>query len=243
MAEQARPFTWFDESRIETEHDRIVSNNLELQDHLKLFHSAFDFLHECLKTHSYEGDTEALVILRLTARIFNTAGACLKLARAGYFQPAFAMVRDILEVEFLSDLFVRDREQLRRWISIDASARKKEFKQITIREALDKLDGFTAKKRAKEYELLSKHATHVDLDGFQIISPEGMTQIGPFPSEAILTALFQELAKHLQMVCIHLAKLLEPKDALILTAATALDGTIKQWRIKYMSNDPNEPSP
>jgi hypothetical protein len=238
MVKRAQPFPWFDESRIEDEHDHIASNNLELRDHLKLFHAAFELLHKCLKAHSYEGNTEALVILRLVARVFNTAGACLKLARAGYFQPAFAMVRDLLEVEFLSDLFVRDREQLRRWIKIDAKGRKKEFKQVTIRETLDRLDGLTTKKRTQAYELLSKHATHVDLDGFQIISPDGMTQIGPFPSEAILIALFQELAKHLQMVCIHLTKLLEPNDPDILTAINALDRMLIQWRTKYMAIAP-----
>jgi hypothetical protein len=83
------------------------------------------------------------------ARVFNTAGACLKLVRAGYFQPAFAMVRDLLEIEFLADLFVRDREYLRRWISVDAKVRKNEFKQVSIRDILDKLDGHTQKKTSQ----------------------------------------------------------------------------------------------
>jgi hypothetical protein len=167
------------------------------------------------------------------ARVFNTTGACLKLVRAGYFQPAFAMVRDILEIEFLADLFVRDREHLRRWIAVDARVRKKEFKQVIIRDALDKLDGHAKKKRAEAYALLSTHATHVDLDGFQIISPDSMTQIGPFPSEKILEALFQELAKHLQFVCIHLSKLLNPREPEILAAIHVLDQTLIQWRRKY----------
>lgn len=241
MEKQAQPFPWFDESPIESEHDRIVNSDLELRDHLELIHAAFDLLNICLKRHSYDGDTEALVVLRLAARIFNTAGACLKLARAGYFQPTFAMVRDIVEVEFLSDLFVRDREKLRRWIAIDANGRKKEFKQVTIRETLDRFDGLTAKKRAQEYELLSKHATHVDLDGFQIISPDGMTQIGPFPSERVLTALFEELAKHLQMVCIHLLKLLNPIDHQVFLAVKAFDRIVGQWRKKYIISDPKKP--
>src|SRR5437868_1652507 len=116
MSIPVQPFPWFDETRIEVEHDRIVSKNQELRDHLKLFHQSFEVLNQCLRKHPYSGDTEALVILRLMARVFNTTGACLKLARAGYFQPAFAMVRDLLEIEFLADLFVRDRHYLRRWI-------------------------------------------------------------------------------------------------------------------------------
>jgi len=233
MALEVPPFPWIDESPTEAEHDRIVINDQELRDHLKLFHKSFEVLNQCLRTHSYADDTEALVILRLMARAFNTAGACLKLARAGYFQPAFAMVRDLLEVEFLADLFVRDRQNLRRWISVDAKIRKKEFKQVSIREALDRLDGYTEKKRAKAYALLSTHATHVDLDGFQIISPGSMTQIGPFPSEKILVALFQELAKHFQFVCIHLIKLLNPSEPEILTAVNSLDQVLVDWRKKY----------
>jgi len=233
IAEPGQPFPWFDESRIEAEHDRIVSNNQELRDHLKLFHKSFEVLNQCLKRHSYSGSTEDLVTLRLTARVFNTAGACLKLVRAGYFQPAFAMVRDLLEIEFLADLFVRDREYLRRWIAADTKVRKKEFKQVVVRDILDRFDGNNQKKRAAAYALLSTHATHVDLDGFQIISPDSMTQIGPFPSEKILVALFQELAKHLQFVSIHLVKLLNPNEPEILAAIHALDQTLVQWRIKY----------
>jgi hypothetical protein len=94
MSVAAQPFPWFDESPIEDEHDRIVGNNQELRDHLKLFHLSFECLNQCLRKHSYADDAEALVTLRLMARVFDTAGACLKLVRAGYFQPAFAMVRD-----------------------------------------------------------------------------------------------------------------------------------------------------
>jgi hypothetical protein len=233
MSKPAQPFPWFDETLIEIQHDSIVEKSQELRDHLQLLHESFEVLNQCLKKHSYSNDTEALVVLRLMARVFNTSGACLKLVRAGYFQPAFAMVRDLVEIEFLADLFVRDREYLRRWISADSKTRKKEFKQVVIRDTLDKLDGLTHKRRAEAYALLSTHATHVDLDGFQIISPNSLTQIGPFPSEKLLEALFEELAKHLQFVCIHLLKLLDPSDPEILVAIGSLNQTLGQWRTKY----------
>jgi hypothetical protein len=233
MTTPAQPFAWFDESRIEGEHDRIVSKNQELRDHLEVFYQIFEVLNRCLRKHPYDDSTEALVTLRLMARVFNTAGACLKLVRAGYFQPALAMVRDLLKIEFLADLFTRDRKYLRRWVAADAKTRKKEFKQVIVRDTLDKLDGLTNKRRAEVYSLLSTHAAHVDLDGFQIISPGSMTQIGPFPSEEALTALFQELAKHFQMVYVHLVKLLMPSDPEILAAKQALDTTLLEWRTKY----------
>jgi hypothetical protein len=231
---QAQPFPWFDESEIERNHDRMVAANLELRDHLRLFHEAFELLHQCLRNHQYENDAEVLTVLRIVARVFNTAGACLKLARAGYFQPAFTMVRDILEVEFLADLFVRDRTHLRRWIAFSPKERRKEFSPVKVRDRLDELDGYKERKRAQAYALLSQHAAHVDPGGFHVISPGNMTQIGPFPSESVLTALFQELAKHLQWACIHLLILLQPSDQSILSAKDKLERTLIAWRARYI---------
>ncbi|WP_143198879.1 hypothetical protein [Bradyrhizobium sp. NAS80.1] len=230
---KAQPFPWFDESWIEGEHDKIVAASAELRDHLKLFHASFEVFHQCLRQHPYAGRPEALVVLRLIARVFNTTGACLKLARAGYFQPSFAMVRDIVEIEFLADLFSRDPKSLSQWISADAKTRKKEFKPVAVRDILDRLDGLTSKKRAEVYSLLSAHASHVDLDGFQIISPGNMTQIGPFPSEKVLTAPFQELAKHLQFACIHLMKVLKPTAPDILAPLKDMNSALVEWRQKY----------
>jgi hypothetical protein len=234
MANKAQPVPWFDETLIEEEHDKVVSSSPELNDHLFLIYRAFDLIHIALRKHPYEGNDEALIVLRLAARVFNTAGAALKLARAGYFQPAFTMVRDILEIEFLTDLFSRDRKHLQRWISLDENARKREFKQVTIRDTLDQIDGFTTKKRAEAYKLLSTHAAHADPDGFQVISPQSMTQIGPFPSEHALTAFFQEFAKHFQMACIHIVTLLHPVHPEIIKAKDAFEEVLISWRAKYI---------
>jgi hypothetical protein len=236
VKQNPQPFTWFDEALIEKKHDEIVRGNRELQDHLLLTHRAFELLHAAIRNCPYEGDDDALVVLRLVARIFNTTGACLKLARAGYFQPAFTMVRDILEIEFLSDLFCRDRGQLRKWIDLDERSRNREFKQVTVRKLLDELDGFREQRRGEAYRLLSKHAAHVNPDGFHVISPDNMTQIGPFPSEDALVALFQELAKHLQWACIHLLKLLHSENPTILLAKDAFERALISWRRRYMPN-------
>jgi hypothetical protein len=233
---EPQPFVWFDERVIEAEHDRVVEEKQELKDHLKVIHNCFDLLHVILRNHPYQESNETLALLRLVARVFNSAGACLKLARAGYFQPAFAMVRDILEIEFLSDMFRRDRKHLKQWMTLDAKTRNKEFRQVKIREYLDEKDGFKERKRAEAYALLSEHAAHASPIGFHVISPDGMTQIGPFPSEDRLLALFQELTKHLQMTCIHLASLLEPKDAIILKSAKDFQDSLVVWRTRYMGD-------
>src|SRR5262245_46605790 len=155
----------------------MVSSSKEAQDHLHVVHSAHELLFCVLQNQSYEDNEQALITMRLAVRVFNTAGACLKLARSGYFQPAFTMVRDILEIEFLCDLFRRDRGAFQQWITMDEGSRKREFRPVRVRETLDKLDGFTKRRRAEAYEMLSKHAAHVAPDGFNLISPDSFTRI------------------------------------------------------------------
>lgn len=123
---EVRPLSWFDTTELEKLHDRVAADCEELRDHLSLIHSAMNMLHLALRLQPHTTD-ESLVLLRVCARSFNTAGAAMKLARSGFFQPAFTMVRDLLEVEFLTDLFCRDREHLKRWINLDSKTRKKEF--------------------------------------------------------------------------------------------------------------------
>lgn len=230
----AQPFAWFDTTELDQVHDQHVAGHEELKDHVSLIHSALNALNVGLRLQAYPTG-EALVVLRLCARSFNTTGAALKLARSGFFQPAFAMVRDLVEIEFLADLFARDREHLQRWISLDAKTRKKEFAPVRVRTILDDLDGFKKQRRKQEYDLLSKYAAHVDPDGFHIISPGSLTQIGPFPSLEHLTAVLQELAKHLTMACIHLMKLLHPLQADVEKAQQQFESEIGKWREKYFS--------
>src|SRR5207253_837503 len=145
-----------------------------------------DALTALLKHHP-DKDGQELQILRLGIRAFNAAAAAMKLGRAGYYQPASAMVRDIVEVQFLVDLFRRDQSRLEAWIKLEPREREKAFRPVKVRELLDDMDGFTKRKRADAYKLLSNYAAHVSPEGFKIIPPGGLTQIGPYPSKEILT--------------------------------------------------------
>ena len=226
------PFSWFETTDLEKENDRIANRSEELKDHIRLVHSALNTLHITLEKQPHQ-EKESLVILQLCARSFNTAGAALKLARSGFHQPAFAMIRDLLEVEFLADFFSRDQKHLQRWITLDSNLRKREFQPFKIRDTLDRLDGFTKQRRRAAYAQFSQYAAHADPDGFQIISPGNMTQIGPFPSEGHLAAFLQETAKHLPAVCIPLLKLLDPLQADVLIAQRIFNAELSKWRAKY----------
>ncbi len=121
-----------------------------------------------------------LRLLRLGIRLFNTSAAATKLARCGYYQPAFTMVRDLMETELLLDLFSRKRVHLTDWRTLPDRERMKRFTPAKVRTILDDLDGFVERKRERAYSILSSYAAHPTPEGWVVISPDNMTQMGPF---------------------------------------------------------------
>jgi hypothetical protein len=116
---------------------------------------------------------------------------------------------------------------------MDEQSRKRQFRPVRVREVLDKLDGFTEMHRAAAYETPSKHAAHVDSQGFHLLSPDNFTRIGPFVSEPALMALLQELIAHLQMACAHLISLLRPIHAEILEGIEPFNRATAKWAAQY----------
>jgi hypothetical protein len=58
-------------------------------------------------THDHaHGSENELTLQYLGIRLFNAAGASLKLALSGYYQKAFDQVRDVIETYFLVDYLV-----------------------------------------------------------------------------------------------------------------------------------------
>jgi hypothetical protein len=143
-------------------------------------------------------------------------------------------VRDLLEIEFLADLFRREPDAPSRWISLDERKRRKEFKPVRVREKLDELDGYTTKRRAAIYNLLSQHAAHANPSGFHIISPDSMTQIGPFVSSTVLKAFLEELAQHLMFATSHLFALLGLLAPEAESELNLLRERWTNWRSKYV---------
>lgn len=238
----ATPLTWFDVSLIGPEHDQIASAEPELQDHLLLVHLSFDQLFAILKHHPYStDDKETVVALRLGVRLFNSSGAALHLARDGFYQPAIAMIRDVLEIMFLVDLFRRDRTEFRDWLNLDAKKRNDRFKMVAVRKKLDEMDGFKERKRAKAYKLLSNYAAHVSPEGFSIISPGGMTQIGPFVNSGLFKAVIEELVKVMPAAVAHLDAMLTSGAARSGGASLAFYQAYSRWRAIYLARSKQNP--
>jgi hypothetical protein len=234
MSSELALFPWSDESLIEQEADALVNGEEELVEQMKVIGSGLAFLHTLLERHPCDAP-EVLIALRLTVRLLNSASAALKLARAGYYQPAFTMVRDVMEVEFLIDLFSRDRAQLIKWMTLSPKEREAQFKPVAVRIKLDKRDGWTEQKRAKAYKALSNYAAHVTPEGFSVISPDNMTVIGPHPSPRGVRAVLGELVRWLPSACIHVGVLFQPVEAdpEILKAHDNFTGILREWLARH----------
>jgi hypothetical protein len=241
ITEQIPVFLRIDETQIELQHDRIVAASKRLMHHVELVHSCLDLMRAVLRHYKYEQGSDTLVVLRLLVRLLNSTNASLKLARAGYFQPAFTLVRDVLELEFLVDLFTRDRKYLTQWISLHDRDRDRKFKQVNIRTILDNLDGNTQKRRAKAYKILSKYAAHASPHAFHLISPDNFTKVGPFPSGDVISAFLHELAKHVQFASLNFYALLSPLPEEVEPEQINFASCLMHWRQLYDVNLDTEP--
>jgi hypothetical protein len=182
-----------DESRIEAAQDATIAARRDLRDHVAVIEAVLRFIDDLILAHR-ERNAGELVVLRLALRCFNSTAGAFRLLRGGYYQPAFAATRDLLETLFLLDLFGRDNAALARWQALPERDREREFRPARVRERLDALDGNAEGRRAAAYRRLSAYATHPTPEGFAIISPNWITQRGPFPDERLLAAGIEELA-------------------------------------------------
>jgi hypothetical protein len=163
-------------------HLNIVEHSMDLVDMLRQFPT---------------DDEDMKVIKVLGLRLFNAFGASVKLALSGYSQNCALLMRDILETVFLISLFEGDRAAISRWRHADKKEYRKHFSPVRVREALDKRDGFSGKKRAEMYELFSELAGHPTMKSHLMLRPEkgGDAVIGPFIERTTLDAALSEMGR------------------------------------------------
>ncbi len=223
-----------DETSIVAAHDRMIANDDDLSRHLVLINSCLDLLSRLPELHIETTEAE-LTLLRLSIRCFNSGASALRLLRCGYFQPAMAMVRDLIEVYFLMDLFIKEPQSFDDWRTMSERDRKKHFKPIRVRERLDDIDGLKERKRQQIYDVFSQHAAHVNPNGHHLISPGNMTQIGPFPDHGLFRAGLEEIASHLGFASVIVCNLIktDQRNALGLKAVFLSDLTT--WKNRYFA--------
>jgi hypothetical protein len=190
--------------------------------------------------HSHSNEDE-LAALRLAVRCFNAGASSLRLLRCGYYQPSLAMVRDLVETTFLIDLFAKDKAALKNWRTLPPKERERQFKPFEVRKRLDERDGYKEAKRAAAYKLLSTYAAHPSPEGFHIISPQNMTQVGPFPDERLLKGCLEEISKNLAYAASVICSMVPNKRTDVIETKQKFFDASERWSKKYMSTA-HEPS-
>ena len=99
-----------------------IRNDAALTDHLDLVSEAMNGIYAFAHDHQHQSDDE-LTLQFIGIRLFNAAGAAVKLGLSGYYQKAFDQVRDILETYFLADYLTTYREKIAAWKVADKKTR------------------------------------------------------------------------------------------------------------------------
>ena len=231
------PVTYLvDESRIEALHDEMIAGDGELRDHVVMIDASLDFIHQVVIAEPHK-DTEELILLRLSIRCFNSGAASLRLVRCGYWQPAFALMRDLLETLFLVDLLNWDRKEAKRWHSLSEKERREAFHPAKVRDRLDARDGLTERERKKAYDRLSGYAAHPTPQGFSVISPDMMTQVGPFPDRKNLRAALQELVKRLTNAASVIGSIIKTDEPEMKSIKMDFRTKLRRWSSKYIATE------
>jgi len=171
-----------------------IQNDVRLLLHVRAVERAMDVLDVFRRLKTDEEDLKVIQVLGM--RLFNGFASSTKLLLSGYVQTSAQILRDVLETVFLVDYFRTDRAAIAKWRMADGPTRRKEFRPVKIREALDQRDGFTSKKRADIYELFSELAGHASMKGIAMLRPKGMdAHNGPFFDVTALDAGLAEMGR------------------------------------------------
>ncbi len=225
-----------EEETIRTKSVLYVNAEPELKEHSELIQDSLNVLFDMLDMHHHRTDDE-LTIQYLGIRLFNSAVASLKLMLSGYYQLSFSLQRDIVETGFLVDYLSEFPAEIMKWKAASDRDSEVKYKPSVIREALDKRDKVTGKKRGQIYGALCKYASHPSYQGFKLLAPEGLGKIGPFYDEKSLKAALGELVQRSPFFTLvfltHFKKLPEQ----FLKPHISFLSRYKAWGQKYLKVD------
>ena len=138
------------EEQLRAQSLEAIKADAALSDHWKLVAEAMNAIFVFTHDHVHGSENE-LTLQYLGIRLFNAAGASIKLALSGYYQKAFHLVRDVIETYFLVDYLSTYPEKIDEWRRADKKKRIAQFGPGVIRKALDQRDGYTSGKRKEIY--------------------------------------------------------------------------------------------
>lgn len=184
-----------DATEIVQRNKRTLESSAWAMENVALANAAIDVLRSICELSLISANQ--ITVLRLGIRLINAAGSAGDALLSGYYQPAAAQIRDLIEVGFLIDLFRRDPARIETWRTSDHATRRRKFSAFELRKELNRLDGSAEDKRAQAYQFFTSHGTHADPDSIDLNSPNRNTMVGPFPDRDRLVGLGFELARYL----------------------------------------------
>src|ERR1700736_6512156 len=99
-----------------------IDADVALSAHWNLIGEAMNAIYAFTHDHAHGSENE-LTLQYLGIRLFNAAGASLKLATSGYYQKAFDQLRDVIETYFLVDYLSTSPEKIVEWRAADKKKR------------------------------------------------------------------------------------------------------------------------
>lgn len=215
-----------------------VAASEALSEHLQAVHDASDYLMALLQVQSKPGSdlhTAQLFVIRL----FNVGACALKLGLSGYYQQAFQLLRDSLEMVNLVDLFAVEPIKISEWRDADEKKLKKSFSPVVVRTALESHQEYAGQKvgRDRAYALFSSHAAHMTYKGFSLVSPNNVPRMGPFFDEKLLRALLEDMGKHLSHAALGVGILFEDVEMKILETKAAYLESLRRYHAKHIKRN------
>lgn len=112
-----------------------IGANEALSDHLLAVNDALHHLGMLVHVETEPGSDLHTAQL-FAIRLFNVGTGALKLGLSGYYQQAYQLLRDSLEMVNLIDLFRADRTKISQWRTADDKTLKTTFGVQGVRHAL-----------------------------------------------------------------------------------------------------------
>lgn len=160
----------------------------------------------------------------------ETARGAVTLLRDNNRYAAAALVRQVVEIEYLLCLFALDKEEPTKWASADLTTVRKEFQPARMRERCG------SRFRSDEYAVHCQVGGHPRFAAGYVL-PEHV-RLGPWSDEVVFAAGWVDLGQHLVQAWRWVEEILQTYDLMeVGLAASSLDKAkvlIKDWLL----NDP-----
>jgi len=229
------------EEEIRDKSIAAIAASVALGHHLQAVHDALDHLVALQQADSAPGDDTHTAQL-FAIRLFNIGASANKLGMSGYYQQAFQLLRDSLELVNLLDLFSANRSKIAEWRLADNKTLKKLFGPAAVRAALDTFPKYKDQKAGRDrlYATFSEHAAHATYRGFRLVAPGNSPRLGPFFDTKLLRALLEDLGRHLAHATLAVSTLVDNdvSSKVLLSKAEYLD-RLRLYHDKYVKPSPS----